>query len=917
MNPRNDFTAPARTLLLVALVALSASAAATSATTPLRLENDRYLVEVTATNGVIPRIRDKQRGLELIEEPRLADNFKFTLPIRRDYAWQSTEGNFILGREQRLTAHRQQGSRLELEWGAPLRSTTGKGYNVSAAMTLELAGDDLRFNFKIQNASKLEIGEVYYPILGGTLGLGSTAEARRQTQLVLPDALTVTSANIFQTFANMAWLGIFGPEQSYPYPNRLSMPWAELRQPALDRSVYFGAHDPAARHKVLHLEMCPGVAPGRADGNWPRTEELRGIPAGVKFCFVHIAYQPAKRDFEATPVVLCFHDGDWHQGARIYGTWLASETRSRQDQAAEQLLTQNPHPRVSGYGDTEDWLSRTPVFQQCEAVPFKELARWAKAAAEAGVPALLLNRWSIGGTGNHLPRFEPDPSLGTPAEFVEAVRQCHTLGLKVGVVVNLTPISLSLESSGPEFYRYACQDRWGIPYTTISVFEPSPLTSGFGAGERCVWLNPGNPGMRGELVRQIKLLANRGIDGVHFQAFFARPADFNITTGRTPDRAIWEGGLETLRAIQQAGRSIRPEFAISTDSAWDRAANLTRAGFAEVRDQSPLRVAVPGWRPLFTVTDDDACAVINSALRYRGRLRVAPADNQPLGGAATAGIVEYLRAVITAREILHETLWEGEAADTASMKVDGTPARTVFRNPLSGVRTAVLINPGAEPRTVTFDGFVPPSTLPTRLWRPTLGTTNLTPATRFEIPGRQLALVTEETAADRLPVIARAPVSTRNERIVFDLASTEDLEGWTLKGSFSVSTLPGLIPKPTLNSIAVGGESATGTAISPPFKVDPQFDTIEIVMQGGWSEKINGAENLALRLVDATTGELLEEIVPPGTHELRTLRRPADKLHDRTMRAEIVDANRNGTYAWIGLRRLVLTKAPGAASGHQ
>ena len=112
------------------------------------------------------------------------DSDKFTLPIRGETAWQSTEANFILGKDQRLTKHQQTASRLELTWGAPLKSVLGKSHPVSAMMTIELVGDELRFGFTIYNKSKLEIGEVYYPILGGTLGLGDTTEARRQTQLV-------------------------------------------------------------------------------------------------------------------------------------------------------------------------------------------------------------------------------------------------------------------------------------------------------------------------------------------------------------------------------------------------------------------------------------------------------------------------------------------------------------------------------------------------------------------------------------------------------------------------------------------------------------------------------------------------------------------------------------------------------------
>ncbi len=874
----------------VCLVALLGATLGNVAAKDLRLENEHYLVEVRQPNGLITRIRDKPRGLELLQEPRLADNFKFTLPIRGETAWQSTEANFIIGRDQQLTAHRQTGSRLELTWGGRLKSVLGKRYPVSSTMTIELAGDELRFGFTIHNKSKLEIGEVYYPILGGTLGLGDTTEMRRQTELVLPGPLDLRTAKSFHTFANMSWLGVIGPEQFYSYPDNLSMPWMLFRNPALNRSAYFGAHDPVARYKVVHLEMSPGISGARTNGNWPKPEELNGLPAGVKFCFVQFPYQPAGQDFEATPVVLRCHDGDWREASRFYGEWLASQNDLNQSKS--------------------DWMWRTSAFQQCDAVPFKDLPRWAKAAANAGVRSLLLNRWSAGGQGKAIPHFDPDPRLGTREEFAEAIRLCHALGVKVAVVVNLPPTSQLTSEFKAELNCYACQDRWGIPYTSMGVFEPSPLTGGFGGGERRVWLNPGHPDFRRFLVGQMQKLADLGVDGVHFQDFFARPLDFNPTVGRTPDRASWEGGLECLRDILQACRSVQPEFALSTDAVWDRPLSLSQVGSTEGRESSALRAAFPFWQPTYTLTDDSAFNAINNSVRNRARLRVTPADGQTLGGSATAAITNYLRVVLAAREILSHTLLEGEVVATNAALVESAAKWSVFRNSKTGLRTVVLMNARAESLPVGFAGFVPPGDRAVHLWQPSQGATNIALPAQFAIPGRGLAILTEETVADKLPIAAMTSAATKNERIIFDLASSEDLEGWTLTGSFSVATVPGLIPKPTLNSLAIGGEMATGTALSPAFTVTPQFGTLEILLQGGLSEQQSGRENLVLRIVDATTNETLEQLFPPGIHELRTQRVALDKLRGRTIRIQLVDENRNASFAWIGLRKVALKPAP-------
>jgi hypothetical protein len=66
----------------------------------IKLENDRYRVEVNRANGAITRILDKAGKLELIREPRLAGNFKFTLPLPGKEPWETIEANYILGNDQ-------------------------------------------------------------------------------------------------------------------------------------------------------------------------------------------------------------------------------------------------------------------------------------------------------------------------------------------------------------------------------------------------------------------------------------------------------------------------------------------------------------------------------------------------------------------------------------------------------------------------------------------------------------------------------------------------------------------------------------------------------------------------------------------------------------------------------------------------
>ena len=91
----------------------------------IRLENEVYSIEVGRSNGVIARIHDKVGNLDLILEPRLADNWAFALPIVGKEAWTNTEANRIQGKSQVLTSHTLESNSLTLRWDGPLVSVFG------------------------------------------------------------------------------------------------------------------------------------------------------------------------------------------------------------------------------------------------------------------------------------------------------------------------------------------------------------------------------------------------------------------------------------------------------------------------------------------------------------------------------------------------------------------------------------------------------------------------------------------------------------------------------------------------------------------------------------------------------------------------------------------------------------------------
>ena len=80
----------------------------------MKIENDYYLIEIEREHGRLVRLRDKVGKIELITEPRLAENFRLLLPVPGMHA------NYILGTEQPLTSSEVNANSATLVWTGPM-----------------------------------------------------------------------------------------------------------------------------------------------------------------------------------------------------------------------------------------------------------------------------------------------------------------------------------------------------------------------------------------------------------------------------------------------------------------------------------------------------------------------------------------------------------------------------------------------------------------------------------------------------------------------------------------------------------------------------------------------------------------------------------------------------------------------------
>ena len=163
--------------------------------------------------------------------------------------------------------------------------------------------------------------------------------------------------------------------------------------------------------------------------------------------------------------------------------------------------------------------------------------------------------------------------------------------------------------------------------------------------------------------------------------------------------------------------------------------------------------------------------------------------------------------------------------------------------------------------------------------------------------------------ADDMSALQDSPWSPPQYRMppvtIFNMTGPESIEGWELEGdAFSVTHSPALFTTPTLNSLVKNGETATGRALSPAFRIPEWCGLLDLEIHGGTSMKDkDGKETLYIRLLDAKTRKELSITLPNGVHNLSHSFIDISKYRGRTIRLELVDRNNRTSYAWIGLKK--------------
>jgi hypothetical protein len=692
--------APMRWLLAVMLLpamSLGQGTAAASAGNgrPLVLENESVRVEFDGQRGGIIRLLDKAKHVDLKSPLDSAECYRLSVPL------PDAPQNYISSKAQTLTAGEVQSGKLVLRWDGPLVDQAGRKHNLATVLTGELAGQAAVLRLRLVNHSQHVVEEVWYPGLGGLLGFGP-ADKAGQTML--------------HPSPERKLLAPFG-QHVVTYPGQ-NLPFVSLDNAAIGRGLYFGAHDPVARFKAIHLLEAAG-------------RDKPNVVANI----VHFPFTRPGRTFEAAPVVIQFHDGDWiAAGKAIYRPWFEKTFG---------LVTPE-----------QDWIRRESFFQFLMIMlpegninyTINQIPQLARDGLKYGVKSLHISGWQRGGHDNGYPYYEPDPRLGTWDDIEQAMRRCHALGVRVYFFANIHVNTLDTEWYQKELKDYDYENRrhdrymevgWGMGTLAARMGHTAPLiTSG----------DVTFPGLRDRLLDYFKRLAAAGVDGIHIDKCYPGSLSFNPRIAMSPDQSPWEGTAQLMGAIRRECRAIRPDFSISIETTWDRSLAFG-AGTWWGGNMTAAKHIFPELVETVGLYQPYDYAGVNDAVRNGYAVMVAPFHfNRTMDAEAWRGLAEYIREVKRIRDELAESVFFGEYLGASQVRFgDAKPAvdYAAYRNRQSGKLACVLTHRRSVPQTVTLAGLGSRSTGSVRVFRPFQPATTVGLPAGVVIQPERLAIVVE------------------------------------------------------------------------------------------------------------------------------------------------------------------------------
>jgi hypothetical protein len=659
--------------------------------TMLKIEDQFHRVELRKDNGAILRIIDTAGGLELCRMPQDAENFSLL----------TSGGETLVGKDQALSSCETNSAGLVLHWKGPLKTTQGGRVDASVSLSVELAEGTVRFKLDATNRNGQRLSEIDYPLLGGAM-FSRDRSAVGRWKLFASDS----SSDLPTHFEGS-------------YPGAMAMPWIEVSSQERGRSLFFADLDPRCRYKTVRVEKA-----GLAHAN--------GGQVIGRFYWHHTPHLRSGSNFDGPPVALRFHDNDLQQSCRFYRDWF--EAQFGPVRAEQSWLRQDPC-----YQDVMLLLPEGNVNMR-----FKDLPRYAGDGLKCGMKTIMISGWNLGGHDGWYPYYEPDPRLGTWSDLQTALAEVHRLGARALFFVNYSPVHPGTKWFNDELHLYYLGGGGGFGMGTIGA-RLSITHTELGA------VTAASTEYRRIIVRQMKKLAEIGADGLHFDKLLCgngvNTRD-DLPAGVDADFAESGELIQDIDEVARACRAIRPDFAFSFESAWDRVLPYCEGShWWGDPGAGVMKMTFPEYSGMTAITQPYDYNILNNCVLQAYHCMLGPkCYTASIGDPIYAPLARYLGEVMKIWEAQKQTIFLGERLNRGGLELESTPpvGLNTYRNRATGVRVAVVVNSAPTSTTVSLRRFADPSNRQVKIFQPYQTVHNVTLPATLTLPGEQLAVIAEE-----------------------------------------------------------------------------------------------------------------------------------------------------------------------------
>ncbi len=647
------------------------------------VETSLATLELDARTGDLVGLTWKSPRVQVIGERRLGENFRVLLPR------PGFEANYFYSREQSATTIEPEADGVTCVYDS-LRNSR-ETVPIKVLYHIRAAEGGLEFSIDVDNPTDLPLAEVYFAIVGGQQGLVD----RLATESLVPGWNVNAAPDLFTNFRAGGYgggnLGIRYDAAGFLYPGAMQMGWAEFYNRRAGIGLHYANHDPESRLTGLYFELRPFTKSAAIGSNWPTPADVpAGEPIGLTMGWLKFPYT-RRGAFSSGPVVLQVHAGDWHEGSALYRAWFDKHFEVkrppswlRKEMAWQSVILSNSE-------DVAVWK-------------FKDLPALAAVAKKYGVTTFEILGWDVGGIDRGYPQYTPDPRLGSPAEFREALAAVRRLGVHPLIFANVQFADTATPLFRDRLARYAIHGKWA-PDLPLMGWGEGTISAHLGLTTSMMTvMSPAHPEFRKLLIDQFVALVRDGADAFQLDKTNAMAfLDFNPALPTSPDKSFTAGLLVTLDEVVRRCRAVKPDFALASETLWDRSFPWVDVSYLRMGDidmNCPvLRFTFPEWTSTICAESPGDFNVMSNGLRYGLVWAMQPRHyNDSMDEPLTRPLSRYVQELIRIRGKHKGLLFFGKFRDTLGAEVKAGPnvRYSVFEGAVKRSKACVVVNYGNE-----------------------------------------------------------------------------------------------------------------------------------------------------------------------------------------------------------------------------